>query len=224
MHQKLISESFDFDFEDIASLLKRFTSKIKEFHRNSGKPKRQLYADMLRLQEHLQEIFSRPRNNVADRGRLDTLESHFRAILAKFTKIRPEPEAEEGFLRLSKAKNEEEFEGIVECEHLAVQDENELRHKKLSERKEVLEQLGKEMRIVNDMFKDTATMVGEQGEVLEQTQENVEVAERETGRAVEELERADGLQRRAKRICFVVFGVVAVIVTGIAVVFFTVAY
>lgn len=85
----------------------------------------------------------------------------------------------------------------------------------LGERHEELNQLEKDMITVNAMFKDVAVMVGDQGAMLDSAVDNIEVAEKETRKAVGELDKAEVYQRSAKKKVMLILIIVFVIVVAL---------
>ena len=71
------------------------------------------------------------------------------------------------------------------------------------------------MITVNEMFKDTAMMVKEQEEMLVVVDKDVTNAAGQTGKAVGELNKAEGYQRSAKKKMCVIM-IIALVVVGVA--------
>ncbi|OMJ93366.1 hypothetical protein SteCoe_3724 [Stentor coeruleus] len=211
-YQKL-RDSFDFDIEDISKSLKGFSQKAKEYNNAKKNIQKKLFEELVKIQRHLEEVFSRPRLMTNDKARLDTLESQFKKMLLRIKPPSDEVELNEDPIQ-KEEKKVPEIDDIVECEHLAVQDSSEFRALKNLERRKNLEDLHQELVTVNEMFKDTANLVSEQGVFLYQTEECVEVAYRETNRATEELVIANNHQSNAKKkICMI--AIVSLVVLGV---------
>lgn len=211
-YSRLAGESFDFDFEDIQNRLKFFNSKLKEYQRTTSRGKSVIYKDLEKNQMQLQEIFNRPRSKAADRGKLDTLEKQFKELLTSFGKIKPNFELGE---EKKKESLYEYFDGIVEDESLAFHDISQLNEKKLQERHEDVNRLQKDFITVNDLFKDSAKLIGEQGDMLVASENNLMIAVEQSGKGVEDLVKADVYQQKAKKklwcICAIATIVVAVL-------------
>ncbi|CAG9322774.1 unnamed protein product [Blepharisma stoltei] len=82
----------------------------------------------------------------------------------------------------------------------------------LRDRMEEVQQLEKDMITVNAMFKDVSNMVVEQGAMLDSAENNVDVAVKETGRAVVELDKAENYQKKSKNKLYCILGIVVVVV------------
>jgi t-SNARE complex subunit (syntaxin) len=218
-YRKLSSggDSFDFDYDDISKNLKQFGTKIKEYKKSDSSNKKAINVQISKIQGHLKEIFKRPRAT-KDKSNLETLEKQFKELISEYEKC---------FSSSSDStyddKPEEDLQelGIEEKESLAYNDSIQLKKEEISERKEKIENLHKDFIVINEMFKDTAMMVKEQGEMLENADKNVDVAIKETGKGVDELVLADGYQRSAKKklgciciIAFIVVGVLCAILFG----------
>ena len=213
-YAKLLGESFDFDYEDIQNNLKGFNSKLKEYQRSPNKSKKVIYPELEKKQSRLQEIFNRPRTNLSDKAKLETLEKQFKELSLNFSKIKPNFELESELSPSDHKKHDDVLDGIVENEDLAIQDINSIREKEYIARKENVDKLHKDMVTVNEMFKDSAKMIHEQGHMLVDSENNLMVAVEQTGTGVQELQKADVYQQKAKRklCCICVIAVVAVAV------------
>lgn len=211
-YQKL-RDSFDFDIEDISKSLKSFSQKAREYNSAKRNTQKKLFEELVKIQRHLEEVFSRPRLMTTDKARLDTLESQFKKMLIRIKPPSEEVELNEDLIQ-TEVKKVPEIDDIVECEHLAVQDSSEFRALKNLERRTNLENLHQELAQVNEMFKDTANLVSEQGEYLYKTEENIEVAFKETNRATEEIIIASNHQSNAKKkICMI--AIISLVVLGV---------
>ena len=155
-----------FDYEDISKNLRSFDKKIKDFQKTGGSSQSSLIKEIKIIQDHLTEIFRRPRITKDDKTRLLSLENQYRELNSRFQDLKPqEMESSRDF------RDGEDLEelGIQERNTLAYHDSGQLKQAELLERKENIEILQKDFVIVNSLFKDTAMMVGEQGKMLEET-------------------------------------------------------
>ncbi|KAL7643347.1 UNVERIFIED_CONTAM: hypothetical protein RMT77_006639 [Armadillidium vulgare] len=81
----------------------------------------------------------------------------------------------------------------------------------LQEREAQIRQLESDIFDVNQIFKDLATMVHEQGEVIDSIEANVEMAQQNVGQGASQLNQAAQYQNKARRkkLClFIIFAVV----------------
>jgi t-SNARE complex subunit (syntaxin) len=67
------------------------------------------------------------------------------------------------------------------------------------------------------MFKDVAKMVNEQGTMLNNAEEHVDNAVVESGKAVNELNKADNYQRSSKKKLYIILGLVFCLVLIVSV-------
>ena len=216
-YTKLSGESFDFDYEDIQNSLKVFNTKLKEYQRSNERSKNTMYTELEKHQSRLQEIFSRPRLKGSDRAKLETLEKQYKELSSNFSKIKPNLEMGGESRKVHhRAQNDDFLDGIVEDESLVFHDVNQLNEKKLAERHEDVTKLQKDFIIVNDLFKDSAKLVGEQGDMLAASENNLMIAV--------ELQRADVYQQKAKRKLGCIFIIAAVVVAVLLAIILGVVY
>lgn len=89
----------------------------------------------------------------------------------------------------------------------------------LKARQEEIEALEKDLIDTKVLFKDVSELVQEQGISLDKIEEHADVAQAETGHAVEELERAEVYQKRARgKLCWIIVAVLALCIVVAAVV------
>ncbi len=89
----------------------------------------------------------------------------------------------------------------------------------LKARQEEIEALEKDLIDTKVLFKDVSELVQEQGVSLDKIEEHADVAQAETGHAVEELERAEVYQKRARgKLCWIIVAVLALCIVVAAVV------
>ena len=100
-------------------------------------------------------------------------------------------------------------------EQQLVQQELDVNEALIQERKDDMEQVHSKIVQVNDIFKDLATMVEDQGEQIETIRGDLQVAEKKTESGVKELDKASGYQKATtKKLMFCVL----MLMIGIAVV------
>jgi len=92
--------------------------------------------------------------------------------------------------------------------------EEEDRLTELRERETAVKQLESDIMDVNQIFKDLATMVHEQGEVIDSIEANVETSHMSVGQGVTQLAKASEYQNKARRkkMCLFVFLVIVLII------------
>ena len=196
-YQKLpdVEDSSGFNYEEISKNLKIFDKKIKEFQKAAvGSGKSSILKEIEIIQQYLTNIFRRPRISKNDKAKLLPLENQCKELNAKFQEIRPQ-EIEDS--RSSREENLANL-GVEERDSLAYKDSAHLKEEQLLERKENIENLQRDFIQVNELFKDTAMLVREQGAMLEEAEKNVIVADNEIKKGVNELRKADKYQQKAK--------------------------
>ena len=108
---------------------------------------------------------------------------------------------------------------LEERQSLAFQNVSQLNEEDLKRRQEEITHIEKDMVIVNNMFKDVAGMIVQQGEMLNQAETHVDKAQQETGEAVNELRRADKYQKSgSKKMCYIFVIVLIVVIVLILIV------
>ena len=210
---KLPGESFDIDCEDISKDLKNLKLKIKEYHKAASYNKKNLYIEIEKTQAYLQEIFNRPRQNKPEKLKLNVLENQFKELSSSFSKIKPDFDLSFENEETKYDSHDDFFSSIVENEELAIHDSSQLREKQYNERKENLEQLHSQLEIVNEMFKDTAKLVLDQGLMLDESENSISTAVNQTEKAAEELQGASGYQQQAKRKLICIFVIVCIVLS-----------
>ena len=221
---KLTGESFDFDFEDIQGILKRFHSKMKEFQRSNKKGKELLYQELEKLQNQLQEIFNRPRPNISDKPKLETLEKQFKGLSLNFTKIKSNFEKDSELNSSGRTSHDDIFDKIIEDESLAFQNITAVREKQYLERKEDVDKLHKDFVTVNEIFQDSAKMINEQGRMLAETENNIAVAVEQTDKGGNEIDKANAYQESARKKLWCLCIIVIIIIVVLLAIIFGVVY
>lgn len=209
-YQKLDAGSSDFNFQEISKDLQKYSKLIKEYEHSSGHKRREKSDDITKLHEYLKGIFEKPRSNKDTKAKLSSLEKQFKQLNENFTKMRTNDEVE---LKAS-VDTEENLEsfGVQERTSLAYRDSVQLRNEELTERKAQIEALNKDFVEVNEMFKDAAKMIHEDGKQLEVAEKHVTNAVAETGKGVQELHKADKYQKSARKKLMCIFLIAAVVV------------
>lgn len=218
-YKKLSSgDSTGVNSNDIQYNLRQFQSKIKEFQRAQPAEQRSIDKDIKSIRSQLKGQFSKPRITSEEKSRIDVLEKQYAELKNNYSKLKNQSNYH------GKSEHSDEiFDNIQERDSLVVTSE-EIKEQEFMVKRAEIEQLQKDMVIVNEMFKDTAMMVKEQGDMIQEADTHVTTAAGETGKAIGELHKADKYQQKAKRkmvcifvIALVVVGVLLAIVLGVVV-------
>jgi uncharacterized protein (DUF3084 family) len=205
--------------------LRSYNKLIKDYSKAHGKSRHQISQQIALLKDSLKETFKRPRPTKDSKAKLTPLEKQFEELNRQYKSVPgTEEELKASDYSSNPEENLEDF-GIMEKDSLAYHDSVQLKNEELRERKERVDELHKDLHTVNEMFKDAALMIKEQGEDLTVVEKHVDTAAQETGRGVRELTKAEGYQRSAKKKMCIIF-VIAAIVVGVllAVVFGVVVF
>lgn len=101
---------------------------------------------------------------------------------------------------------------FVHHESISFQNIGEVDSGVLQERLDGIQNLHKDFHEVNNLFKEVATLVESQGNLLDESEKHVETAVKETSRANIELDSASNYQRSAKKKAVCIFLIVLVVV------------
>lgn len=102
---------------------------------------------------------------------------------------------------------------------MALQMEEEINLTLLREREDAVRKLESDIVDVNSIFKDLATMVHEQGEIIDSIEANIESASVNVGEGVQQLSKARQSQRSArKKTCFLIVFLVIVLTVIVTVI------
>ena len=205
-------DSSDFNYDQISQDLRLYNKLIKDYSKSQASSRLKISQQISNLKDSLKETFKRPRPTKDSKVKIISLEKQFEDLNRQFKSI---PGIEEE-LRASDyspgpEENLEDF-GIMERDSLAYKDSIQLKNEELRERKERVDELHKDMHTVNEMFKDAAIMIKEQGEDVTLVERHVDTAVKETGKGVNELVKAEGYQRSAKKKMCIIFIIAAVVV------------
>lgn len=106
--------------------------------------------------------------------------------------------------------------GLIQHDELAYRNEEEIENQILQEKYQAAEEIHKDIVQLNEMFKDVAGMVREQGEDLDRADANVGVAVKSTDKANQELISAKGHQESAcRKKCYVICAILVVIILSV---------
>lgn len=202
------NENSGTNFSDLDENLKLLQVKMKEFGKLAPSSKSSSISQIKSLCNSIESDLSRPRRTAQDKSKLEVYQSSYNQLKKNLSAILSQEVQDES--RLS----DDIFDTIQERKSLVLTQEQ-LENEGYTKRKEEIDQLHKDLRTVNEMFKDTAMMVKEQEEMLIEVDKDVTNAAGQTGKAVGELNKAEGYQRSAKKkICIIM--VIALVVVGVA--------
>ena len=215
------------DLQQKAKLVKEFQQEIKKLKDLSSQigtnrdkaALRQTIAkerdETKNLSKELLNIFKTPPSR-SEKLQHDKLAKEFEALFKQFQALNQELiEKEKTVLHIQEEQVRESISNdqFIQRDTLAFKSVGDLDEAMLKERHNEINQLERDMTEVNTMFKDIAAMVQEQGGMLDGTETNVENTVKETGKAVEELNKADEYQKRSKRkmMCLLAIALVVVV-------------
>lgn len=187
------------DVDVLAGMMRDFNSKLRKLKdlsstgQSRGTPSQVLqeFDSCQKLQKDLQTLFRRNTPNRASKSQHDKLFTEFQA-LSKLLDGYNKPSAA-ARSEISEKKEEEE-----DPEMLKIKQVGHMNEVALKERDETISQVEKDMTQLNSMFKETHTMIKEQGGVLEEADKNMDVSVKETKRAVDDMNEANKLQAKSK--------------------------
>ncbi|CAG9327721.1 unnamed protein product [Blepharisma stoltei] len=209
-------------FQEHAALVKEFQQHIKKLKDLTGqlgtaKDNQKLHASItqerefsIKLCKQIIQSFKEKQPSRAEKIQHDNLTKQFEALSKQFQSLcQMSLEKQKTYVedeKMTQAGNEpeeleESFKSVGGLDEALLKD-----------RFEEVQQLEKDMITVNAMFKDVSNMVVEQGGMLDSAENNVEVAVKETGRAVVELNKAEVYQKKSKGKLFCILGIVIVVV------------
>jgi len=212
-------ESTSVNLPVIQENLKNFQSKLKEYSRLPNSSKAQCSKEVNKICVIIDKELSKPRRTADEKSRLDVVEKNYSELKKNFLAVSSQERYED------RSESDDFMDKIEERKSFAFTHE-ELQEGDYLKQKKQIEDLQKDMLTVNEMFKDTAKMIGEQEEMLVEVDKDVSNAAGQTGKAVGELNKAEGYQKSAKKklwiimiIAIVVVAVVVGIVLGVGKVF-----
>jgi len=157
----------------------------------------------------------------------DKLRESFSDILNEFQKVqRLAAEKEKASVRRARTvsieRNEASYQGGFGQEsapQVQMQTESELSLEEIKEREAAIRKLESDILDVNDIFKDLALMVHEQGDVIDSIEANVGTAATHVEQGNVQLEKARDYQKasRKKMCCFLVILLIVAIIIGVVI-------
>lgn len=163
----------------------------------------------------------RPSERV-ERQRHEKLAADFRTVMEEYEKVTQDTLQKErrihtamrDSMQVSESDRPASVRQTSEFQVLGEFDETVLRA-----RQEEIEALERDLKDTNALFKDVSELVHEQGISLDKIEEHADVAQAETGNAVEQLERAEVYQKRARgKLCWIIVAVLALCIVVAAIV------
>ena len=221
-YSRLPASSMQFDFNYISSNLKTFGNKLKEMEKADYNQGKKLRIESESIRDNLEEIFQQRRVQLYDKAKHATLEANFKEICAKYQKIKQSfDRIEESNSMLSEyslgSRSLLERESLVFISAMQVNEDIDL------EKKKQFQALNNDVVIIKELFVDMSKLVGEQDEMLRSIENNMEVAEKSTGRAEKDLQKANKYKSDADRRKLLIWGIVLLLVLG-ALVFLFITY
>nr|CAB3266679.1 syntaxin-7 [Phallusia mammillata] len=156
----------------------------------------------------------------------DRLTSDFKDILNTFQQTQMEGADKEKQYVVKARAASTSYNERDEENHALMQETTQLQQTRISEqelkdiqdREKALRQLENDIMDVNQIFKDLASMVEEQGEVIDSIADNTDKADVKVENAVKQLEEAGKKQKSARKKKFIIIGVVILVLAIIGLV------
>lgn len=201
------NESSSVNLPLIQENLKNFQSKLKEYSRLPNNSKAQVSKEVNKICVIIDKELSKPRKTADEKSRLDVVEKNYSELKKNFLAVSSQDRYED------RSESDDFMDKIEERKSLVFTHE-ELQEGNYLNQKKQIEDLQKDMLTVNEMFKDTAKMIGEQEEMLVEVDKDVTNAAGQTGKAVGELNKAEGYQKSAKKKLWIIM-IIAVVVVAV---------
>lgn len=214
----LPSEPKKFDYPYISAGLKTYGAKIKQLKDADYHTQNVLKEELEKIEANLEDIFRQPRIYLGDKARLSTLEKNFRELQEKYHKIlKSLDRISFSSSSLSDFNLSDQFIKRESLEYVSAMQINEEISK---EKRQQYHEIENAMIAVSEMFVDLEKIIEEQGEMIVRISRELEVAEKQTGKAATELEKASEHSeklRKRKVLCLIVSGILLLILIGIAI-------
>jgi t-SNARE complex subunit (syntaxin) len=205
--------------QELAASLKDFQTSIRKLKAivSHGIDREAFARERDHTQKLSKDIIQTLRNKPgrsSDRVQFDKLAKEFEQLLPQFTELT------QSFINKEKEimKNSQTSPQVFELAQEHKRESFEFKYAGgledvcLNQREDELMALELDMKEINRMFTDVAMMVDEQGNELEEIDNEVDIAFRETGKATGEITRAEGYQRAARKKMFLIILILSVIV------------
>ena len=161
----------------------------------------------------------------AEKQRHEKLSADFRTVMEEYEKVTQDTLAKERRIHTAMRESMQVSESVEPALMLSARQTSEFQvlgefdDTVLKARQEEIEALERDLQDTKSLFKDVSELVQDQGIVLDKIEEHVDVAQAETGKAVEQLERAEVYQTRAKgKLCWIIVAVLALCIVVAAIV------
>lgn len=231
----MYSKLGDGSIQEFADQLREFHKRIKAIQQLSSQLGTETDNDALRrrinsereaakeaTQRLIQLTKLRPTERV-EKQRHEKLVSDFKTVMEEYEKVTQDTLERERriqrAIRNSIQESESERPASMSRQTGEFQVLGEFDETVLKARQEEIEALEKDLIHTKVLFKDVSDMVQEQGISLDKIEEHADVAVAETGHAVEELDRAEVYQKRARgKLGWIIVAVLALCIVVAAVV------
>lgn len=194
----------------ISKNLKEMSSLIKKLKSTNLQSQPALLSSITSISFNLSDIFQSQKPKPEEKSSFEALRKQYLELKAILTEL--ESTIQRRSQRVSEGKSIISSDGLIQYEELAYKNELDLENEVMNEKYEEVEKVHKEILALNEIFKDVAVMVNEQGEMLKQVDKNVENAEKNTGKASKELVDAQEYQSKARRKLCIIFCILSIIV------------
>lgn len=193
----------------ISKNLKEMSSLIKKL--KSSKPSSQsaLISEISSVSSNLSDIFQSQKPKQADKSSFEALKKQYFDLHSIYVEL------ESSLQRRSKIVSERmsviSVDGLAQHDELVYNTEYEIEENIINEKYNEAEKVHEKILALNEIVKDVALLVNEQGEMLKDVEKNVDNAEKNTDKANQELIKAQDYQSRARRKCCIVLCVILII-------------
>ena len=197
----------------ISKNLKEMSSLIKKLKSTNLQSQPALLSKITPISSNLADIFQSQKPKPEEKPSFEALKKQFLEL--KEILLELESTIQRRSQRLSEGMSIVSSDGLIQYNELAYKNELELENEVMNEKFEEAEKVHKEILALNEIFKDVAVLVNEQGEMLKEADRNVENAEKNTGKASKELADAQEYQSSARRKLCIIFSILLVIVCAV---------
>jgi t-SNARE complex subunit (syntaxin) len=217
-YARLAAEPEVESLEYIEKCLKDLKKLLGQFAKATVTQIHLFVEDFTSKKEGLAQILKNATIDKQNKAKIEVYKSQFKELCITFDQIH-------NSLQAKYSGNEFGTNGsfpssLVEYDHLAFQDEEELKKAEALERGEKIREVHKDFVMVNQMFVDVKGIVDEQGNMLGNAERNVEVAVKQTEVAGNEPEKAQEHQKSARRkMCWIMVGLLILIAVAAGFIF-----
>lgn len=216
------------DFHKRTKVIQQLTGQLgtssdnDEFRRRIGKER----EVAKQLCQRLYYLAKQHPTDRSDKQRHEKLSSDFRAVMEEFERITQQTlEKEREIHSAMRETMREEVDSVRHSSALTPRQTGEFQvlgefdETVLKARQEEIEALEKDLVHTNALFRDVSELVHEQGISLDIIEDHANVAQVETSKAVQELDRAEVYQKRARgKLCWIIVAVLVLCIVVAAIV------